>query len=88
MTVAGVFSAILAVIQAIPAVRDLFERFVSFYVERRIASMKQENRDAIRRAFTEHDQRPLEEALGNPNPGGHSGVPGTQVVDRLPGVNE
>lgn len=79
-------STVIAVIKVIPAIKSWFESLIAAYVAAEIAAMKKENREAIRRAFDEHDQRPLEFAIGNPNAGEHSGIEGTEIRDSLPGV--
>ena len=80
------FSAILAILNLVPQLAKWFEGFVSWYVDRQINSMDQENRDAIRKAVFEHDQRDLESATGSQHPGEPSGIPGTVLRDTLPGV--
>jgi hypothetical protein len=81
-----IFSALLAVIQLIPTVEGWVQSFIAFYVVQQINSMKAENRDAIKKAFDEKDQRDLEKAIGNPAAGEPSGIPGTEHRDTLPGV--
>lgn len=81
------FEAVLALIKAIPVFQQWVERFMAWYIERQIAGMRQENRDAIRKAFEQHDTRDLEKAIGNPHAGEPSELPGTVVRDTLPGVH-
>ena len=81
-----VISSVIAVIKAIPVVKEWFDSLLAMYVRSEIASMKKENREALRKAIDEQDQRDLEKAIGNPNPGEHSGIPGTEIRDKLPGV--
>jgi len=78
------FSAILAIIKAIPSIKSLVDSFVSYYVGQQIAAMKKENKDAIRKALNEHDQIDLEKALGNPSAGEVSNNPGTSIIDAPP----
>lgn len=61
-----------------------FDDLVAFYVKLKIASMKRENREAIRKALHEQDQRDLEGAVGNPYPGEPSGDDGVTIVDAPP----
>lgn len=86
MGIGEVFSAIIAVINLIPVVKGLFESFVAYYVAQQIAGMKKENAEAIRKALRDHDQRPIEEMLGNPQAGQPSGIPGVEHRDRIVGV--
>lgn len=80
------FAAILAVIKAIPALRDLVERFVEFYLLNQWAEMQSERREGLKKAIESHDQRDLERAVNNPHAGEPSGNHGTTVRDHLPGV--
>lgn len=80
------FSLILAILKAIPILQQYFDQFLAWYVEREIASIKKEYRDAIERALASCDQRPIEEVLGNHNAGGIAPHAGTSIVDSLPGV--
>lgn len=75
---------IIALLKAIPIIDGWFQQLVAAYTASQIASMKKENRDAIRKAIIEHDQRGLEEAIGNPNPGEASGDSGAVIVDAPP----
>lgn len=87
MDIGSVFSAIIAVINLIPVIKGLFESFVSYYVAQQIADMKKENAEAIRKALQEHDQRYIEEMLGNPRAGEPSGLPGVVIRDGIVGVH-
>jgi hypothetical protein len=71
---AAFFSAILGFFNAIPIFANILEMFVKWYVEKQYADMRQENRDAIKRAINEHDQRDAEKMLGNPNVGVPTGI--------------
>lgn len=75
---------IYAFLVAIPILKDFVERFITFYVAQQIAHMKQENRDGIRKAVFNHDQRDLEKAVGNPNAGEPTNLPGIELRDSLP----
>jgi hypothetical protein len=79
---------LLSLIKAIPALRDIFERLVSLYIQSEISSMKSENLNAVRMAITEHDQRDLEKAIGSPTAGIASGDPGSVIIDHPPGVHK
>ncbi len=86
MTGAEIFALILGIVKAVPIFNSWVEKFVAFYIEKQISDMVRQNREAIRKAIDGHDQREAERALGNPNPGGPSNVPGVVIVDSLPGV--
>ena len=86
MNFAAVFSAIVAVIKAIPVLDDWFQRFLVWYAEKQLEHMKSENREAIVRAIKLHDQRPIEDAIGSPISGEFSGI-GT-IVDYIDGVSQ
>ena len=86
MTIGGVFSLLLAIFKAIPALEKWFQDLSALYIASRIESMKQENREAIKKAIEAQDQRDLERAIGSPKAGEHSGLPGTEIRDSLPGV--
>lgn len=81
------FATILAIIRAIPAVKSWYDQLTALYVQAEIARMRHADREAIRKAVFDHDQRELEKQLGNPHPGEASGLPGTHVVDTLPNVD-
>lgn len=74
-------SIVLGALNAIPILDSWFQTLVSAYVQSRIASMKQENLDAIRIAIQNHDQRPIENAIDSPTAGKVSGDAGAIVVD-------
>lgn len=77
---------LIEIIKAIPAIKSLFEQLVGLYVASELVSMKKENRDAIKKAIHEFDQREIEKALGNPNAGDPSNLPGSELRSSLPGV--
>lgn len=80
-------SLILAVLKAfavIPALKELWDEFVAWYVELCISKMSEQHRTAIRTALERYDQRPIEEAIGNPGAGEPSGVPGSIITDKPP----
>lgn len=76
-------TTLIQFIEAVPAIKDWVEKLIALYVATRIASMKQENREAIKKALIEHNQIPLEQAIGNPHAGEPSGVPGSVIVDSI-----
>lgn len=77
-------SAIISFITLIPQLKAWFDDLVAAYVALKLASMKQENRDALKKALTEYDQRDLEKAIGSPNPGEASGDAGATIIDHVP----
>ena len=78
-------AAVLAVARAIPVVNQWLELLVAEFVKSRINEMREENRNAIRKAFETNDQRPIEKVIGSPNEGKPSGVPGSEFRDSVPG---
>ena len=82
----SIIQAVLAILKAIPILDSWFERLAAAYVASRIQTMRAENRDAIKKAVEAHDTIDLEKAVGNPEPGAPSGIPGTVVRDKLPGA--
>ncbi len=81
-----ILKIILALLQAVPSLKSVWDELVAAYIERQIATMKQQNRDAIRKAINEQDQRPIERAIGSPHAGEPSRIPGVVIVDDLPNV--
>jgi hypothetical protein len=79
-----IINEILAIAKAIPVVDSWIQALVVAYTALEISNMEKENREAVRKALYEHDQRELEKAVGNPNPGEISGDPGAVVVDAPP----
>ncbi len=82
----GWFGFILAIIKAVPSLKSWWDQLVALYVADQLDKFQKADRDAIRKAVYEHDQRDLEGQIGNINPGKPSGLPGTHIVDSLPGV--
>lgn len=78
------FAAIVALIKAIPALKDLWDQLVSFYITTEMNNLKQENRNAILQALIQHDQRAVERALNSPSAGKPSGDAGAVIVDNPP----
>ena len=81
-----ILSLVLAIIRAIPSLKGFFDAFVKGYVNRNVDSMAKEDREALRKAFEEQDQRDLEKAMGNQNAGKEVPATGSEIVDSLPGV--
>lgn len=77
---------ILALLKLFPTLKKLWDQLVSEYVAAEIAKMKAEQKAAIKKAVNEQDQRDIENAIHSPRAGEVSGVPGTELVDDLPGV--
>ncbi len=80
------FAAIFAIIKAIPQLMSWVEQFMVWYMEREYANMKQENRDAISKAMSQNDQRPIEQLINPDGAGVASGHAGTVIKKSLPGV--
>lgn len=74
----------LAILKAIPILDSWFQSLMAFYIQTTIASMKQENLNAIKTAIQSHDQRPIETALGSSTAGKLSGDAGATVIDTPP----
>jgi hypothetical protein len=83
---ATILSLLLAFFKAVPALKSIWDDIVAAYVAQKIATMAQENRDAIAKAISTLDQRPIESELGSITAGKPSGDPGTEIRDTLPGV--
>lgn len=81
------FQAILSLLTTLPWLKQKVDEFIAWYVQIQIDSMKKDIQDGIRKAILDHDQRDLERAIGNSNAGEPSGIPGTSIVDDLPGVH-
>ena len=77
-------NTIIAIITAIPALNSMFQTLVTAYTASKLAQMKRENVDAIRKAIYEFDQRNLESAIGSPTPGQPSGDAGAVIIDHPP----
>ncbi len=84
MTPTTILDILLALFKAIPALEKLWEDVVTLYVAARIATMKRENKDAIRVVLEKHDQRPIEDQLGSDTAGKPTGL--GEIRDTLPGV--
>lgn len=80
-------AGIIAVAKAIPIVDSWLQLLMKEYFKSQIESMKKENLDAIRQSIDDHDQRYLEKILGSKKAGELSGLPGSVIVDHIPGVS-
>lgn len=78
--------AIIAFSKTVKIFKDWIDLFVVTYTANEIKDMKKENRDSIKKAILEQDQRDLEKAMGSTKVGLPSGIQGTEIVDHLPGV--
>lgn len=78
--------SISIVVQIILAIFKIYPKVETEIFNARIREMKKENRDALKKAIDEQDQRDLEIAIGSTNAGEVSNTPGSVVVDDLPGV--
>jgi aminoglycoside N3'-acetyltransferase len=79
---------LVSVFKAIPIIWTMIDRFAALWVQFRVWQMREENRDAIRKAIDTKDQRPIENAVGNPGAGKPSGIAGGELRDSLPGVRD
>lgn len=79
-----IISIILGILKAIPIIDSWYQKLSAAYIADAIARMKSENLDAIRKAITNHDQRDLEAAVGNPHPGEVSGDAGSTIEPTEP----
>lgn len=82
-----VFAFIFALLKAIPVLKGWVDQFTVWYIQKGVADLKEADRAALRKAIDEQDQRDLEKQIGDKNPGAPSFLPGTTIVDSLPGVN-
>lgn len=85
-TAATILAIIMAIAKDVPIVDGWIKQLTTAYMLAKIAKMDKANRDALKKAIEEGDQRDLEIAMGSSGAGEMSGVPGSVVVDKLPGV--
>ena len=83
MSLSLVAQIVLALSKAIPIVNKWLDEIYNA----RIEAMKERNDEAIKTGFEQQDQRPIEDAMNSSKTGEISGVPGSEIVDKLPGVN-
>lgn len=73
------FQFALALLNALPILRDWFHDFAVFYAVQEAAAGKTEFKAAIQLALTKYDQRPLESADIAGKPSGDDGI---EIRDR------
>lgn len=84
----SIIAGIIAIAKAIPALRDILNQLSAAWMAMEYANLRQEQRDAIKKAIGEHDQRDLEKSIGNPKAGMPSGDDGAVVLPgKPPGVH-
>jgi hypothetical protein len=83
-----ILKAIIAIGVVFPLINKWIEELSFMYVTSKIANIKKEYRDALKKAIDLQDQRDLEKAIGSDLAGKPSGVPGSSIVDDLPGVQK
>ncbi len=76
---------LILILKTIPLLKGWFDDLVAAYIQAEIASIHQENTEAIKKAFDEHDQRHIEELLGS-GAGEHSGLTDSELREELPDV--
>ena len=86
MTVTAVISLLTVIFKAIPSLERWWDDFMTMYFTLKVSEMRKENRDSIKKAIHEQDQRELETTIGYSQMGELSGVPSSDVVDALPNV--
>jgi hypothetical protein len=80
----SIVAGIVGLIKAIPILDKWFTLVAVYFVNKSIDNMHKDLLDSLRKALLEKDQRDLEKAIGNPNAGEPSGLPGTVIVDAPP----
>lgn len=81
-----VIALIISVSKTFLAIKEWVDLFIVEYTKEQVKDMKKENRDAIKKAIEQQDQRDLEKSMGSTKVGEPSGIQGTEIVDTLPGV--
>lgn len=81
-----ILSLVLTILKLVPSLKGWWDELVSAYVYSEIATINKENLASVRKAILEQDQRDLERAIGNPYAGERSNIPGSEIVNSLPGV--
>lgn len=82
----AIFNAIAALAATIPIFDSWLRQFIAWYLANQIQKMKAEDQQVMVDALKNNDQIPVEKLLGFAKAGKPSGVPGTEIVDSLPGV--
>ncbi len=80
---AGLFKALLILIGLVPQFKKIWDQLVAEYIKTQIDKMHNDDKEAIKKAVYDYDQRQIEWQLGNRSPGEHSFIPGTMVVDDI-----
>lgn len=78
----------IAFLKSFPTLLKLLDKAVVWYTGWRIKDMHSDVREGLKKAIEQDDQRDLEEAIGNPDAGEPVDIPGTSIVDSLPGVRK
>lgn len=79
---ATIISLILAIFKAFPILDKWFEQFK----EAKEIEAKKRNRESVEESAQTGDQRPIEDAMNSSKTGKPSGIPGSEIKDKLPGV--
>jgi len=82
----GAIKGIATILGLIPGIKSLLDRAIGVYLQAYLEGMRDQNREAIKRAVALADQRELEKVINSPTAGELSGISGTEVRDSLPGV--
>ena len=82
------FATIIAIIKAIPTIKSWVDQLMVLYFKSQVASLRAADREAIRKAIDEHDQRDLENQIGSNNAGKPSGIAGSHYTSNIPGVTD
>lgn len=82
----ALLTTILAVAKAVPVIDQWLQKLIVAYANSRIDAMAKADRDSIKTALNQQDQRDLEKALGSLKAGEASNINGTVIVTTLPGV--
>lgn len=82
MNLSLVAQIVLALSKAIPIVNKWLDEIYNA----KIQAMKEKNDEAVKTGFEQQDQRPIEDAMNSSMKGEISGVSGSEIVDKLPGV--
>ena len=80
------FSKIFAIINVIQLIDGWVKRLAVMYVTSQINKLHESDKEAIRKAIYEHDQRDLEKQIGSTRPGEPSGIGGVEHRVELPNV--
>jgi hypothetical protein len=81
-----ILNVLLVAFKAVPVLKEVWDRLLVMYLEKKKAELAEEVRLAIYNAVHSQDQRGIEKAIGSPNAGQPVEISDSQIVDRLPGV--